>query len=237
MKEDLDASAMIAKELGESGFEACRQITEIVEVLGQSEAFALLDRVIDIEDEGGWRVPDGSRRRTPGGIFFRLAREKLPREATQRIFFGKGRGGSTPKAATPSAAEDRSAARPRRRIVEVEPSRRPSKPAAKSEFPKLVTDVDSVRARIEKALIGLSLEEQRGLLVEFIDQLPRAVVSEAPPSAATRPPTSGTKSAFVLSLPLDMPAKGVLERAKAEGITLSASQVYNIRSSARRRSG
>jgi hypothetical protein len=34
-----------------------------------------------------------------------------------------------------------------------------------------------------------------------------------------------------------MPAKGVLERAKAEGITLSASQVYNIRSSARRRSG
>lgn len=43
----------------------------------------------------------------------------------------------------------------------------------------------------------------------------------------------GSKSGFVRGLPKDMPAKEVVSKAKAEGMTLSVAQVYNIRSTAK----
>lgn len=114
MKDENEAWAMIADELGEKDFEAREQLREVVRALGEGRAFALLERVIAIEDAGGERVPDGGRRRTPGGIFFRMARKSLPRDAQQRIFFGKGKGGSGPKpAAEKPTAEKASAARPK----------------------------------------------------------------------------------------------------------------------------
>jgi hypothetical protein len=45
-------------------------------------------------------------------------------------------------------------------------------------------------------------------------------------------PRSGTKSAFVRSLPRSLSAKEVVDRAKARGMQLSVAQVYNIRSTA-----
>ena len=46
-----------------------------------------------------------------------------------------------------------------------------------------------------------------------------------------------SKRAFVLSLPLDMPAKEVIERAAKEGIKLKDTYVYVVRSNARVRKG
>jgi hypothetical protein len=45
----------------------------------------------------------------------------------------------------------------------------------------------------------------------------------------------GSKSAFVRNLPQDLPAKEVVAKAKAEGIKLSIAQVYNIRSTSKRK--
>ena len=42
-----------------------------------------------------------------------------------------------------------------------------------------------------------------------------------------------SKTAFVLSLPRDMPAKQVIEKAKAAGISIKEGYVSNIRSAAR----
>jgi hypothetical protein len=114
MKDENEAWAMIADELGEKDFEAREQLREVVRELGEGRAFALLERVIAIEDAGGERVPDGGRRRTAGGIFFRMARKSLPRDAQQRIFYGKGKGGSGAKPATEKpTAEKGSGARPK----------------------------------------------------------------------------------------------------------------------------
>src|ERR1700741_5019396 len=44
-----------------------------------------------------------------------------------------------------------------------------------------------------------------------------------------------TKRAFVLSLPLDMPAKEVVERAAKAGIKLKDSYIYVVRSNSRLR--
>lgn len=44
-----------------------------------------------------------------------------------------------------------------------------------------------------------------------------------------------TKSAYVLGLPADMPAKEVVTKAKADGIKLSEGHVYSIRSGAKKK--
>ena len=40
--------------------------------LGRTQARALLTETIRIEEQGGMMVPDGSRRRTPGGVYLYL---------------------------------------------------------------------------------------------------------------------------------------------------------------------
>lgn len=64
---------MIADQLGETIESARHQITTIVRALGRTQARALLEETLRIEEQGGMMLPDGSRRRTPGGIFFHLA--------------------------------------------------------------------------------------------------------------------------------------------------------------------
>lgn len=47
--------------------------------------------------------------------------------------------------------------------------------------------------------------------------------------------SGGTKTAFVLSLPVDMPASAVVAKAAESGITIREKYVYNIRAAARQR--
>ena len=64
---------MIADELGETEELPRAQIFEMVRALGRTQARALLLRTQEIEAAEGLLVPDGSRRRTPGGVYFHLA--------------------------------------------------------------------------------------------------------------------------------------------------------------------
>ncbi len=63
-----------------------KQIAEIVEILGPETALGLLRETRRVQDEGGVEVRDGSRRRTDGGVFFSLAKTKLPKADRNRIF-------------------------------------------------------------------------------------------------------------------------------------------------------
>ena len=63
---------LIADQIGETQAGPRAQIVQIVRALGRTQARALLDQTMQIEENGGMLVPDGSRRRTPGGIFFSL---------------------------------------------------------------------------------------------------------------------------------------------------------------------
>jgi len=58
------------------------------------------------------------------------------------------------------------------------------------------------------------------------------MTTKTPKKARSKP----NKSAFVRNLPADMPASDVIEKAKAEGLTLTPAYVYSIRTAARRRS-
>ena len=76
----------IAKALGEVEEQPLTQITGVVRVLGDQTALALLEETQRIEQNGGMLLPDGSRRRTPGGVFFFLARQKLSQADKLAIF-------------------------------------------------------------------------------------------------------------------------------------------------------
>ncbi len=72
----------IAAHLGETEPGPRKTIKRAVRILGPVQVQALLDRTLEIERTGGLLLPDGSRRRTPGGVFFYLIRTTVaPKEA------------------------------------------------------------------------------------------------------------------------------------------------------------
>src|SRR5512135_2638013 len=68
----------LARELGETEAGSRRQLARVVKELGPEQALAFLQEAQAIEANGGLMLPDGSRRRTPGGVFFYLVRTKGP---------------------------------------------------------------------------------------------------------------------------------------------------------------
>jgi hypothetical protein len=82
----VQAANRIARTLGETQRVPWAQIRRIVEALGPEPALALVAEVHALEAAGGMLVPDGHRRRTPGGVYFVLARERLTPEQREVVF-------------------------------------------------------------------------------------------------------------------------------------------------------
>jgi hypothetical protein len=73
-----EAVRTIAQQLGETAEGPLRHLAMVVKQLGPEQALAFLQEALAIEAQGGLLLPDGSRRRTPGGVFFYLVRTKGP---------------------------------------------------------------------------------------------------------------------------------------------------------------
>jgi hypothetical protein len=77
----------IAEQLGETEEEPRATILRVVERLGAQAALALLQEAQAIEAGGGLWLGDGSRRRTPGGVFFHLVRQRAQKPDRLAIFY------------------------------------------------------------------------------------------------------------------------------------------------------
>jgi len=84
--ESLPLPEQIAQALGETESEPIGQIERLVRVLGDEAARALLLETLEVEASGGMMLGDGSRRRTPGGVLFKLARGKLTKQQQLTVF-------------------------------------------------------------------------------------------------------------------------------------------------------
>jgi hypothetical protein len=165
-----DTVSAIAKALSEVEEQPLTQITGVVKVLGDSVSLALLEETQRIEQSGGMLLPDGSRRRTPGGVFFFLARQKLSHEDKVAIF-------RPVKPAKPAQPPPEANRFPRRRVIEVAPAREPSRPrpGGGGGFipPGLPLAAKRVRAResIQNAIATLPPDDQSNLLLEVLAEL------------------------------------------------------------------
>jgi hypothetical protein len=76
----------IAQALGETKAAPIRQIEQVIAILGDDTARVLLAETLQIEAKGGMFTEDGRRRRTSGGVFFKLARARLTPEQQRAVF-------------------------------------------------------------------------------------------------------------------------------------------------------
>jgi hypothetical protein len=81
-------ASTIAEVLGEQDADPRRLIRNVLSVFGRFTTWRLLQKTLDVEAHGGLLVTDGSRRRTPGGTFFALARQWCQSADEQQRIFG-----------------------------------------------------------------------------------------------------------------------------------------------------
>jgi hypothetical protein len=181
----------IAKALGESDEIPLGQITGVVRALGEELCLKLLEETQQIEAKGGMMLPDNSRKRTLGGVFFFLARQKLSQEDKLAIF-------RAPKPAKPASSRtEESTPFPRRRVIDVAPSSRtPSSRTSRPGFlpPELPVAVRRVKVKeaIQTTLTALPADDQYGVLLDMIAELHEKLgyrVPESPRAHAFDPPT------------------------------------------------
>lgn len=115
----------ISKALGEADEGPLAQITAVVDALGEETSLSLLTETDRIEKAGGMERGDGKGRRSAGGVFFYLARQKLPKEQRAAIFNDKMPREPKPPGWTPDnnkkGGRDAERSFPRRRVFEVNP--------------------------------------------------------------------------------------------------------------------
>ena len=66
-------------------------IRQIIQEVGDDFACQLLKEALQIDADGGMLTLDGVQKRTIGGIFFHLARNRLPQETVERVFARENR--------------------------------------------------------------------------------------------------------------------------------------------------
>ena len=113
----------ISKALGEADEGPLAQIQAVVDALGEETSLSLLAETDRIEKAGGMERGDGKGRRSPGGVFFYLARQKLPKEQRAAIFNDKMPREPKPPGWVPEkkGAKESERSFPRRRVFEVNP--------------------------------------------------------------------------------------------------------------------
>ena len=76
----------IAEKLGETEEQPLKQLELIIEHLGAEFAQEVLNDTLELEKNGGMLTHDEQRRRTPGGVYFYLAKGKMKYKMRYKIF-------------------------------------------------------------------------------------------------------------------------------------------------------
>ncbi len=85
-RHDPETVRRIAAELGETAAQPLAHLRRMVRTLGEERVQQLVQQAQAVEAQGGMRLPDGSRRRSLGGVFFKLAKEQASDEERKRIW-------------------------------------------------------------------------------------------------------------------------------------------------------
>ncbi|KAK0182042.1 hypothetical protein PV327_000213 [Microctonus hyperodae] len=150
-------------------------IARVVDIVGKAKAIEFYEKTIEIEKNGGILIMNGSRRRTPGGVYLYLVKndDHIPQEQIREIF----------------AVDKKKAVQQRRKAEAARIREKANKLMKKLEngsdkdLPALLT-----RAELSTQQIAEEARLRRG---EGMDRLPvdsDRTVSNPPPSPATDDP-------------------------------------------------
>lgn len=81
-----DAVRQMAQALHEENPRALQSMQRIVDIVGLEFTQQKYEESLKIEADGGMMTQDGSRRRTPGGVFFYLVKGSLDDEMREKVF-------------------------------------------------------------------------------------------------------------------------------------------------------
>jgi len=154
-------------------------LRRIVIVLGVERAQKLLEEVLAIEAEGGRMTLDGTRRKTPGGLFITLARAQASPEEKPRLF-DLGPKKPKPKAAQPESGTEA-------------PKPTPISPLTWEEAKQLISQ--AVQTIGEARTVKITLIGRPGRVVEQTNCVVVAMKGKEPPSLPKGLPTPPANSA------------------------------------------
>jgi hypothetical protein len=164
----------IAQQLGETQPGPLQQLRRIVQRLGPEAALAVLQETQAIEAQGGLLLPDGSRRHTPGGVFFRLVRERVSPEERAILF-------------PPRQHRQRHQQRPH-----AQPSSPPT-PAQLAALPNVTGEIRTVKLTL-LGRPGPVVPSQAGYLMTT---LPTPSIPALPPGLPAPPPSLTTYTVYL----------------------------------------
>ena len=61
-------------------------LTQVLQTLGHDRTVDILTETLQWEANGGMLTKDGTQRRTPGGVFFQLVKERTTTHERRRLF-------------------------------------------------------------------------------------------------------------------------------------------------------
>ncbi len=76
----------IARQLSETNKQALLQLRRTVRLMGEATARDILRETLEVEAQGGLQTNDGTRRRTPGGVYFHLLKQRVGQKEFFKIF-------------------------------------------------------------------------------------------------------------------------------------------------------
>jgi hypothetical protein len=86
-------------------------LRQVLRTLGPDRTAAILTDTLQCEAAGGMRTKDGSRRRTPGGVFFQLVKERVTAHERRRLFpHPRPQQGQRPPQRSPTQPQEQPAA-------------------------------------------------------------------------------------------------------------------------------
>ena len=80
-------------------------LRQVLRTLGQDRCAAILADTLACEAHGGMLTQDGTRRRTPGGVFFQLVKDRATRQERHRLFYSPTHGHPKPPAPVQAHAQ------------------------------------------------------------------------------------------------------------------------------------
>jgi len=156
----------IAHALGEApGDESRDQFCRLGRELGVEGLRKLYARTLEVEASGGMMVETNERRRTPGGVFLRLARDLLDDEAFERVFL-------RPRGPRPGKRWWRKKSKKATQEGATRPSAGPDTPTEQPALPLVLVDQLSPQERASMTVPG-KME-----LTLKIDRLPSKVLTD-----------------------------------------------------------